>query len=155
MQCVKWRQASLCIGLFCWLAPQLGLAEVTVRDLANRQRAAELKKFEDSLRSGQQGEEPVAVRAGGAPADARPAPRTEKPREVTVAKVDVYKVMSIFGPSENLTAEFSTPDGKAGYLRRGDVFLGQEVFDVRPDGVLLKTPGAATPRFVKPGDSLK
>lgn len=130
---------------------QAAWADVTLKDLADRQRAAELKKFEDSLKARDTGSA-SANTANNIDAAPRKQLQAEKPRE---AQLPIFKVMSIFGPSDNLTAEFSTPDGKAGYLRRGDIFLGQRVTDVRADGVVLQSQGANPTRLVKPGDSLK
>lgn len=123
---------------------QVAHAEVTLRDLTDRQRAVELKKYEESLRGSP---------AMGAPSS--PPVQKEIPQADKSAPSVGFLLMSIFGPSSNLNAEFLTPDGKTGFLRRGDVFLGQHVVDVRPDGVLLQNKNGSTGRFVKPGESLK
>lgn len=126
--------------------------EVTLRTLAESQRAMEMRKFQQSLRA----EGVVSSVPEPAPklSAAEPPRLIEKVREVSEPRSQ-FNVMSIFGPIDNLTVEFSTQDGRAGYLRKGDVFLGQVVVEVRGDGLFLQGGNSGAKRFVKLGDSLR
>lgn len=134
------------------LAAQSTGPAVTLRTLAESQRATEMRKFQESLRA----EGVVSSVPEPAPklSAAEPPRLIEKVREVAELKSH-FNVMSIFGPIDNLTAEFSTQDGRAGYLRKGDVFLGQLVVEVRGDGLFLQGGSSGAKRFVKLGESLR